>query len=101
MAHNPFATATPAQTTAQFGANPFIYDVIPSEVIKTVEINPDTNKVVIENVDAISAEYDVTETAAFILEFYAAVETAIDNNNPTLIDSFFQSAVDNGRLTAV
>lgn len=102
MAYNPNATATPAQTTGQYCADPFTYDVIPSDVIRKVTLNPDTNRCVIEKETGAPEHYSINAAASgLILEFYAVVETAIDNSDPTAVDVFFQGHIDSGRLTAV
>ena len=102
MALNPNATATPAQTTAQYLADPFTYDVIPSDAIRLVTLNPETNRVVIEKQNGGAPDmYNCADMSALILEFYAAVDTALDNSDPTAVDVFFQTNIDSGRLTTV
>ena len=102
MAYNPYATATPSQTTAQYLADPFTYDVIPSDVIRLVTLNPETNRVIIEKQNGSAPDmYNCADMPALILEFYAAAETAIDNGDPTAVDVFFQTNIDSGRLTTV
>ena len=102
MAYNPYATATPSQTTAQYCADPFTYDVIPSDVIRLVTLNPETNRVILEKQNGSAPDmYNCADMPALILDFYAAVDTALDNSDPTAVDVFFQTNIDSGRLTAV
>jgi len=101
MAYNPYATATPSQTTGQYCANPFVYDEIPSDLINKITLDPDAKLCVIEREEG-NSEYTIVEDAsALILDFYAVVETALDNHDPTAVDVFFQSHIDNGGLAPV
>ena len=99
MTYNPYHSLSPAQDTATYRTNPFRYNLIPSEVINAVEINPDTNITTITNEDGSEQKYNAVDSPALILEFHDAVNEALDNK--ATIDAFIQASIDSGRLTAV
>jgi hypothetical protein len=102
MAYNPYHSLSPAQDTATFRTNAFSYNLIPSNTIENIKINPETNVVTILKEDSSIEKYNVADTAtssALILEFHDAVNIALDTKST--VDAFIQSKIDDGTLTAV